>query len=171
MDTELGASGRTRSRRTPAPGSAVGCSRQTLAVSKPHIPSAVRRELEERAEGHCEACCISFACSKRRQEAHHLTSDRRGHELVPDLLLVCPQCHRACHDAEGTPPLPEDVVEKRRAAGRRAARRPAPPSIKRGRAFGPAYHRERQAGCRHEEATERAAAYTRALYPSRTVRA
>ncbi len=114
---------------------------------------------------------MSFARSKRRPEAHHVTSERRGHELVADLLLVCRQCHGACHDAEGTPPLPEEVVEKRRAAERRAARRPAAPSIKRGRAFGPAYDRERQAGYGHEEAAETAAAYALALYPSRTLRA
>jgi len=108
---------------------------------------------------------VSFARSKRKPEAHHVTSERRGHELVADLLLVCPPCHGACHVEEGTPLLPAHVVEKRRAAERRAARRPAPPHIKRGHAFGPAYDRERRAGWSHDEATARAAAYTRALYP------
>lgn len=126
-------------------------------MSKPDIPRAARRELEQRAEGHCERCCISFARSKRRPEAHHLTNERRDKELVADLLLVCPQCHRACHEAEGTPPLPAHVVKKRRAAERRAARRPAPPWIKAGNAFGPAYDREREAGWSHDEATARAA--------------
>ena len=39
------------------------------------------------------------------------------------------------------------------------------------RQFGPAYDRELRAGYGHEEATRRAAAYTLALYPSRTLRA
>jgi hypothetical protein len=108
---------------------------------------------------------VSFASSKRKPEAHHVTSERRGHEHVADLLLVCPLCHGACHAEEGTPPLPARVIEKRRAAERRAARRPAPRHAKRGQAFGPAYDRELRAGWSHEDAVARAAAYTRALYP------
>src|SRR6478609_236704 len=99
-------------------------------MSRPDIPRAVRRELEQRAEGHCEVCCISFARSKRKATAHHLTSERRGKELVSDLLLVCPACHKDCHGTEGTPPLPAYVKKEREAAERRARRRPTPPWIK-----------------------------------------
>lgn len=132
-------------------------------MSVPHLSRRVRRELQERAEGHCEACCVSFARSKQKPVAHHLTNERRGHELVSDLLLVCPACHKECHDLEGSPPLPQYVIRARRAAERRAALRPAPPYLKSGELFGPAYERERDAGWSHEQATQRAAAYAKAM--------
>lgn len=50
-----------------------------------------------RAGGQCERC-------RRRAgewNVHHLTYERRGHELLEDLILLCRRCHRAEH---GLPP-------------------------------------------------------------------
>jgi hypothetical protein len=116
-------------------------------MSRPDIPRPVRRELEERAKGRCEGCGVRFLTPAQREKAealreqkmgadgswrpwvraarsfaHHLTSERRGKELVSDLLLVCRVCHKNCHDTEGTPPLPLYVKKEREAAGQRARR-------------------------------------------------
>jgi hypothetical protein len=61
-----------------------------------------------------------------RSFAHHVTSERRGKEIVGDLLLVCGVCHAECHRRFGTPPLPPHAKEAREAAGRRAQRRRGP---------------------------------------------
>jgi hypothetical protein len=121
-------------------------------VSRPDIPRLVRRELEERAKGRCEVCGVRFLSPAEREKAealreqkmdatgswkpwvkaarsfaHHVTSERRGKELVSDLLLVCSVCHRDLHSRFGTPPLPPHAKRAREAAGRRGRRGPTPP--------------------------------------------
>jgi hypothetical protein len=47
----------------------------------------------DRAAGRCERC------RKTADEwnVHHLTYERRGHELLEDLVLLCRPCHMAEH--------------------------------------------------------------------------
>ncbi len=47
----------------------------------------------DRAGGRCERC----RCTAGEWNVHHLTYERRGHELLEDLVLLCRPCHEAAH--------------------------------------------------------------------------
>ncbi len=61
---------------------------------------ARRRLVLRRAGGKCEGCRI-----RRAVQAHHLTYDRVGREMLFDLVAVCAECHNQIHAKEraGTP--------------------------------------------------------------------
>lgn len=46
-------------------------------------------------------CCTRCYCAARL-EAHHLTYERLGHELLSDLTTLCNRCHRQIHEMGAT---------------------------------------------------------------------
>jgi 5-methylcytosine-specific restriction endonuclease McrA len=60
---------------------------------------ALRKKVIERANGICEGCGRNKAT-----QAHHLTYERVGDEMLFDLVAVCDECHSKVHQkAEPAP--------------------------------------------------------------------
>lgn len=58
--------------------------------------AALRARVIARDRGICQHCFRPA----RRQEIHHLTYVRVGHELLEDLVLLCDLCHAKRHQAQ-----------------------------------------------------------------------
>ena len=69
----------------------------------------IRAKIRRRARGWCERCKVN-----RRDDIHHLTYERVGHELLTDLIGVCSYCHEYIHgnrviDPAATVYAPEEI--------------------------------------------------------------
>jgi 5-methylcytosine-specific restriction endonuclease McrA len=53
---------------------------------------ARRKAVLERDEFLCQGCR-----KQRATQVHHLTYDRKGNEMLFDLVAVCDECHEAIH--------------------------------------------------------------------------
>jgi 5-methylcytosine-specific restriction endonuclease McrA len=56
---------------------------------------AKRREVFQRANFRCEKCGKGGWL-----QVHHLTYERRGYELLEDLMALCADCHAGMHGRE-----------------------------------------------------------------------
>lgn len=52
----------------------------------------LKKQIRKRAKNKCEKCG-----SNKELHTHHLTYERRGHELLSDLICVCKKCHEEIH--------------------------------------------------------------------------
>jgi 5-methylcytosine-specific restriction endonuclease McrA len=59
---------------------------------------AISRKVILRAQGMCEGCR-----SRPATQAHHLTYERMGDEMLFDLVAVCDACHKKIHPEEEEP--------------------------------------------------------------------
>jgi len=52
----------------------------------------IKNKIRSRAKNKCEKCG-----SNKELHTHHLTYERRGNELLSDLICLCKDCHEAAH--------------------------------------------------------------------------
>ncbi len=57
---------------------------------------SLRMQVIERDDWRCQSCHDTTD----NPQVHHLTYDRRGKELLEDLITICPSCHRAIHNLD-----------------------------------------------------------------------
>lgn len=61
--------------------------------------SKIRTKVRRRARGYCERCKVG-----KREDIHHLTYERLGHERLDDLIAVCGPCHEWLHGKRSADP-------------------------------------------------------------------
>jgi 5-methylcytosine-specific restriction endonuclease McrA len=59
------------------------------------------------AENRCQLCD-----SDRRLQVHHRTYERRGAELLSDLIVLCRECHARHHGKLADPPAPRSHLDE-----------------------------------------------------------
>jgi hypothetical protein len=61
-----------------------------------YVSASLRREVTERAEGHCEYCLFPSEAAFLTFEVEHIVSEKHGGATSLDnLALACPFCNRA----------------------------------------------------------------------------
>ena len=60
-----------------------------------YIPEPLRRQVVERAQGHCEYCLIDQSDSLYAHEVDHIIPEKhRGETVLENLCLACLECNR-----------------------------------------------------------------------------
>lgn len=87
---------------------------------------ALKAAARQRSGGRCEDCRCKLG---KEAHLHHLTYERRGHELLADVRLICLPCHGHRHPRHTFLTMEEQARRARlRKLGRRPAR-PQPPAV------------------------------------------
>ena len=60
-----------------------------------YIPKAVRREVADRAQNHCEYCLLDQRDALYKHEVDHIIPEKhRGQTVLDNLCLACLECNR-----------------------------------------------------------------------------
>jgi len=86
--------------------------RAGAAVSVTYIPSALRRQIDERAKGKCGYCLLAENYAFFTHEADHIISEKHGGKtVIENLALSCFDCNRfKGSDIASVDPLTESLV-------------------------------------------------------------
>ena len=81
------------------------------------ISPTIKRLAHDRAGGRCERCGRSGHRRNWELHVHHLTYERRGKELLSDVVVLCLNCHAEEHPQH-------DFVDRKEQKMRATERRP-----------------------------------------------